>query len=150
LATTSSNTQSSRHGNKSANGTAKNTGSTTIEQHESDETTGSGSTTNSDYPQQPIAGGNYASGAATTNNTTSTDTTNDVTNTIDTQTTTTDSGTNRGSVTNSGSIDTDYTKTIEGITGITYPELIEKHRDSLLRINDRIIEEMKPCFILVY
>jgi hypothetical protein len=45
---------------------------------------------------------------------------------------------------------TDYTKTIEGITGITYPELIEKHRDSLLRINDRIIEEMKACFILVY
>jgi hypothetical protein len=64
--------------------------------------------------------------------------------------TTTDSGTNRGTVTNEATQNTDYTKTIEGITGITYPELIEKHRDSLLRINDRIIEEMKPCFILVY
>jgi hypothetical protein len=134
----------------SANNTIKNTGTNTVEQHESDETTGSGSTTNSDYPQQPIAGGSYASGAATTSNTTNTDSTNDVTNTIDTQTTTTDSGTNRGTVTNGGTIDTDYTKTIEGITGITYPELIEKHRGAILRINDRIIEELKPLFILVY
>jgi hypothetical protein len=75
---------------------------------------------------------------------------NDVTTTLDTTVTTTDSGTNRGSVITDVTNNTDYTKTIEGITGITYPELIEKHRDSLLRINDRIIEEMKPCFILVY
>jgi hypothetical protein len=134
----------------SQNNTVNNTGSTTVEQHTSDQTTGNGSSTNSDYPQQPIAGGNYASGAATTDDTSTSDGTNDVTNTIDTHTTTTDSGTNRGSVTNGGTIDTDYTKTIEGITGITYPELIEKHRDILLRINDRIIEEMKPCFILVF
>jgi hypothetical protein len=72
--------------------------------------------TNSDYPQQPIAGGNYASGASTAqpptrgqhyyqhwtivgvSGTQNNDGTNDVTNTLDTHTTVTDSVTNRGSV----------------------------------------------------
>jgi hypothetical protein len=158
----------------SGNTTQANTGTTVLEQHTSNATTDSNTTTNnlsshttanetnSDYPQQPIAGGNYASGASTGDNTTTNtgtvgvsgtqnnDGTNDVTNTLDTQTTVTDSGTNRGTVVNEATLNTDYTKTIEGITGITYPELIEKHRDILLRINDRIIEEMKPCFILVF
>jgi hypothetical protein len=114
--------------------------------------------TNSDYPQQPIAGGNYASGAATGSSTTTNTGTvkNDTTVTTDNRTDntttneTTDSTTNTGTVTNEATANMDYTKTIEGVTGTTYPELIEKHRDSLLRINDRIIEEMKPCFILVY
>jgi hypothetical protein len=124
--------------------------------------------TDSDYPQQPIAGGSYASGAKVENSdgTTSSTTTNtgtvknDLTEALDTRTdntTTVDNtttldlaATNTGTVANNGTINTDYTKTIEGITGITYPELIEKHRSVLLRISDRIIEEMKPCFILVY
>jgi hypothetical protein len=134
----------------SANNTQKNTGTNVVEGHGSDETTTNNSSTDSDYPQQPIAGGSYASGATTGTATATNDSTNDVTTTLDTTVTTTDSGTNRGTVTNEATQNTDYTKTIEGITGITYPELIEKHRDSLLRINDRIIEEMKPCFILVY
>lgn len=134
----------------SANNTIKNIGTNIVEGHGSDETTTTDNATNSDYPQQPIAGGSYASGATTGNATSNSDSTNDVTTTLDTQMTATDSGTNRGTVTNEATQNTDYTKTMEGITGITYPELIEKHRDSLLRINDRIIEEMKPCFILVY
>jgi hypothetical protein len=158
----------------SGSSTTANTGTTVLEQHGSEAGTDTSTVTNnlsshttanetnSDYPQQPIAGGSYASGASTGDNTTtntgtvttdnsgSNDTTNDVTTTLDTTVAVTDSGTNRGTVTNDGTINTDYTKTIEGITGITYPELIEKHRDVLLRINDRIIEEMKPCFILVY
>jgi hypothetical protein len=100
----------------------------------------------SDYPQQPIAGSDYAAGE--TNETTHS--TIDNTDSTDTTTTTTDSSTNRGSVTTEGTNNLDYTKTIEGITGITYPELIQKHREVLIRINDRIIEEMKSCFILVY
>jgi hypothetical protein len=134
----------------SANNTQKNTGTNTVEGHGSDETTTNDSATNSDYPQQPIAGGSYASGATTGTATSNSDSTNDVTTTLDTTVTVTDSGTNRGTISNETTQNTDYTKSIEGITGITYPELIEKHRDSLLRINDRIIEEMKPCFILVY
>jgi hypothetical protein len=96
----------------------------------------------SDYPQQPIVGSDYASGE----NSETTHSTIDSTDTINSNST----NTNRGTVTNEGTVTTDYTKTIEGITGITYPELIQKHRDALLRINDRIIEEMKNCFILVY
>jgi hypothetical protein len=134
----------------SANNTQKNTGTNVVEGHGSDETTTTNTSTDSDYPQQPIAGGNYASGATSGNATANSDSTNDVTTTLDTTVTITDSGTNRGTVTNEATQNTDYTKTIEGITGITYPELIEKHRDSLLRINDRIIEEMKACFILTY
>jgi hypothetical protein len=99
-------------------------------------------TKTSDYPQQPIAGSDYAAGE--TNQTThstidSTDTTN-----------VNSTNTNRGTVTNEGTVTTDYSKVIEGITGFTYPDLIQKHRDVLIRINDRIIEEMKPCFILVF
>lgn len=82
----------------------------------------------SDYPQQPIAGGDYLAGAS---------------NTI------TDSTTDNTSTGQSTS-NSDYTKTIEGITGTTYPELIQKHRDALLQINVMLINEMKPCFILVY
>lgn len=84
----------------------------------------------SDYPQQPIAGGDYLAGA----NNLITDSTTD--------------GTNK--VISNGQSNSNYEKTIEGLSGTTYPELIQKHRDALMRINDMIIEEMKPCFILVY
>lgn len=116
----------------------------------------------SDYPQQPIAGGDYLNGARTSDSTTTNKgtVTNASTGTNDThtggtvttegETTNTDSGTTIGNVTVSGTTDTEYSKTIEGITGASYPDLITKHRDALMRINDMIIEEMKKCFILVY
>lgn len=84
----------------------------------------------SDYPQQPIAGGDYLSGAS--NSVVDTSTEDNVT------------------VTDNGQSNTNYTKTIEGITGITYQELIQKERDNLIRLTNMIIEELKPCFLLVY
>jgi hypothetical protein len=88
----------------------------------------------SDYPQQPIAGGDYLSGA----------------NKINSDSTTDDSSSSTSKSTASNTSNSEYTKTLEGITGGSYPELIEKHRAALLRINDMIIEELKPCFILVF
>lgn len=88
----------------------------------------------SDYPQQPIAGGDFLSGASNTITDSTSDSTGKVT----------------GKVTGSSTSNTEYTKTIEGLSGTTYPELIQKHRDALMRINEAIIEEMKCCFILVY
>lgn len=104
----------------------------------------------SDYPQQPMAGGDYLQGGRTGNNTTKN--TGDVTNALDSNNTSTVDMINKntGTVKNENTANTDYSKTIEGITGTTYPDLIQKHRESLLRINDMIIEEMKACFILVY
>lgn len=108
----------------------------------------------SDYPQQPIAGGDYLSGARQTDSTTTntgtvkdqgtSDTTSDSTTTgnatttrEEDQQTTTDSNEH-------------YEKTIEGLTGKTYQELIQLERENILRITQMVIEEMKPCFILVY
>jgi hypothetical protein len=39
---------------------------------------------------------------------------------------------------------------IEGFTGIPYPELIKKHRETLLRIGSLILDELKPLFIMIY
>jgi hypothetical protein len=96
----------------------------------------------SDYPQQPIAGGDYLSGA---NNIVSDTTTDDTGKVINNAT-----GKVTADSTGSATSNTEYNKTIEGITGGSYPELIEKHRAALMRINDMIIEELKPCFILVF
>lgn len=84
----------------------------------------------SDYPQQSIAGGDFLSGE----NKTIIDTTTD------------DNTTLKGSA----STNTNYSKTIEGITGTTYQDLIMKHRETLIRITNMVIEELKPCFILVH
>lgn len=160
----------------------------------------------SDYPQQPIAGGDFL--AAERDNTRTQNNTGTVTNeatttdtgTVDTDTTTTDTGTvstdttttNTGTVEDSGttslhgttSTDSEtsttdnttvegnktgeniegmtnntlkeedstmsYEKTIEGLTGKTYQELIQLERENLIRIKSMIINEMKPCFLLVY
>ncbi len=95
-------------------------------------------TKNSDYPQQPIAGGDFLNGESNTLSDSNTDSTGKV---ID-----------KGSTISNGegTTNTDYSKTIEGITGTSYPDLIQKHRDSLLRISNNVIEELKPCFILVF
>ena len=89
---------------------------------------------NSDYPQQPIAGGDYL---AEENNTIVDSESTDSTKTTE-KTTTQDEN------------NTTYRKTIEGITGTSYPELIAKHRENIINIKEMVIEEMKPCFILVH
>ena len=43
-----------------------------------------------------------------------------------------------------------YEKTIEGLTGRTYQELIQLERESIIRIKQMIIQELKPCFLMVY
>lgn len=45
---------------------------------------------------------------------------------------------------------TEYEKAVFGITGITYQELIQKERANILRIKDNIVNELKPCFMMVY
>lgn len=95
-------------------------------------------TKNSDYPQQAIAGGDFLNGESNTISDSTTDSTGKVT----------DKGTTVS--TGEGTTNTDYTKTIEGLTGTSYPELIQKHREGLLRISNDIIEELKPCFMMVY
>lgn len=105
-------------------------------------TVASSDNTDSDYPQQPIAGGDYLKGASSTDNESTTNDDGNVTNNT--------TGNVTGNVTGNTTTNNDYTKTIEGITGTTYPELIQKHRDALLRVQDMVIEEMKCCFILVY
>jgi hypothetical protein len=92
----------------------------------------------SDYPQQPLAGGDYLAGQNNETNDTTIDSSENTTNTA------------TGNVVASSTDNTDYTKTIEGITQTTYPELIQKHRDAIIQINNMVIEYMKPCFILVY
>lgn len=148
----------------------------------------------SDYPQQPIAGGDFLQGerdsTRTQNNTgtvTNDNTTTD-TGTVNTETTTTNTGTVQDSgtttldgttttnsesnvidnttvegtttgdktdnttsnTTKEDSTNTNYKKTIEGLTGKTYQELIQLERDNLIRIKSMIINELKPCFLLVY
>lgn len=112
------------------------------------------SDTMSDYPQQPIGNGDYLSGqqlsdsqtkntgtvqdSGTTNNETT-----DESNLLDnTQT--------EGTTTTTGTDNSNYEKTIEGLTGKSYQELIELERKNLIRITGMVIDEMKPCFILVY
>lgn len=95
-------------------------------QSESDEKT-------SDYPQQPI-GGDYLSGARESNTSS-----NSKDNTESESRSIQDTTDNRN-----------YEKTIEGLTGITYQELIQKERENLIRIKQMVIEELKPCFLLTY
>lgn len=112
----------------------------------------------SDYPQQNIGSGDYLDGARIQNtSTTNTGTVENTTNFDTNRTTTRDNITNVNDTSNtqedttaSGSINREYEKTIEGITGITYQELIQKERDNLIRIKSMIIEELKPCFILIH
>jgi hypothetical protein len=126
----------------STDSTASNTGSSTADSTGNTHSVSDSDSNASDYPQQPIAGGDFLAGATTSNTDSTTDSTGKVTSS--------DSSNSTGKTTASSENSTDYTKTIEGITGTTYPELIQKHREALMRINDMIIEEMKKCFILVF
>lgn len=109
-------------------------------------TTSDSNTKGSDYPQQPIAGGNYLANEAITDSTQTT--TGDNTNTA--TTTTDDEGTATASTEASSTNNSNYTKTIEGMTGTTYQQLIAAERENILRIQDLVIAEMKPCFMMVY
>lgn len=96
----------------------------------------------SDYPQQAITAGDYLSGEKLGTYSDS------KTNSHYSETNVDDSG----SITNANEQETEttYQKTIEGITGVTYQDLIKKQRDIIIRIPDMICQEMKPCFVLVY
>ena len=116
------------------------------------------SNTTSDYPQQPIAGGSYASGAGER------DSTEVNTGTVLDEGTTSQTGTvkdagtgntNRTDNTTSNrtgtsTVNLDYEKTIEGLTGTSYQDLIAKERDNILRISNMIINDLKTLFILIY
>lgn len=162
----------------SSNGTTTQEGTDVLEQTTSTDSTrtdnltantttsseGSGNEKTSDYPQQPIAGGDYLEGEKTsttsssgTNNTTNTGTqknvgtgTNDSTTTSDNTSVSEDSTNTTGTLTNNGTANTSYEKTIEGLTGTSYQELIAKERQNLIRLIPMIISELKPLFILVY
>lgn len=161
-----------------SNGTTTQEGTDVLEQTTSTDSTrtdnltantttsseGSGNEKTSDYPQQPIAGGDYLEGEKTsttntsgTNNTTNTGTqknvgsgTNDSTTTTDNTSTSVDSSNTTGKVTAEGQTNTNYEKTIEGMTGTSYQELIAMERQNLIRLIPMIIGELKPLFILVY
>ena len=108
----------------------------------------------SDYPQQPIAGGDYLAGARQIDtSTTNTGTVQD-SGTSDTMVDTSTAGSattareeEQQATTNSNE---NYEKAIEGLTGKTYQELIQLERENILRISQMLIEELKPCFILVH
>lgn len=161
-----------------SNGTTTQKGTDVLEQTTSTDSTrtdnltantttsseGSGNEKTSDYPQQPIAGGDFLEGEKTsttstsgTNNTTNTGTqknvgsgTNDSTTTSDNTSTSEDISNTTGKLTAEGTTNTNYEKTIEGLTGTSYQELIAKERQNLIRIIPMIISELKPLFILVY
>lgn len=109
-----------------------------IEQDEEITTTGRIQSENeeqtSDYPQQPIGGGDFLSGARESNTRSNSE-----------DKTKSDRRSNQDVTDNRH-----YEKTIEGLTGISYQELIQKERENLIRIKQMVIEELKPCFILVY
>ena len=137
---------------------------------------GSGNEKTSDYPQQPIAGGDYLEGEKTSTTSTSGTNTTDNTGTQTNSGTTSNTGTQKntgtgtnestttsdntsvsedianttGTLTAEGTNNTTYEKTIEGLTGTSYQELIAKERQNLIRIIPMVISELKPLFILVY
>ena len=174
---TSSNTQNSET-DTTSNGTTTQEGTDVLKQTTSTDSTrtdnltantttsseGSGNEKTSDYPQQPIAGGDFLEGEKTsttntsgTNNTTNTGTQtnagtgkNDSTTTSDNTSLSEDSSNTTGTLTAEGTTNTNYEKTIEGLTGTSYQELIAKERQNIIRLIPMVISELKPLFILVY
>jgi hypothetical protein len=114
--------------------TAGNTTDSTSDSTGNVHTFSDSDTKTSDYPQQAIAGGDYLNGASNTISDATSDSTGKVT----------------GKVTATTTANSEYTKTIEGLSGTSYQELIQKQREILIQINVMLINEMKPCFILVY
>lgn len=135
-------------------GTTTNEGTQNTDQTVTNNTTSTttGDNKSSDYPQQPIAGGDYLQGEQTTNstqaNTGDVTTSHDVTDnhTINSN----GSSSTNGTLNNDGTVQTNSTKTLDGLQGTTYQALIQSKRDLIINIKNQVIEEMKPCFILVF
>ena len=124
----------------------------------------------SDYPQQQITAGNYLSDEtlldSEVTNTGTVDTTGSDSGTTEDSTTTSSTGTSTTTDNNTSqqtsdstqtsnqdseqNTNTNYEKTVEGLTGTSYQELIKKERENILRIVGMVVQEMKPSFILVY
>ena len=121
-------------------------------------------TKSSDYPQQPIAGGDFLDGEQDTTTATTDDNTTTNTGTVNNEGITTNTGTVQnngttagegitnvvGQTTSQATDNSNYEKTIEGITGTSYQDLIKKQREGIMRLIPMIIDELKPCFIMVY
>ena len=90
----------------------------------------------SDYPQQPIIGSDYRAQEKTLAS--------------EGTTTTEDNGESESEIVSRGTTKSNYEKTIEGLTGVSYQSLVRQERENLTRIIDQIIEEMKPSFYLIY
>lgn len=176
LATTNSKQDSTA--TTTANGTTRHNGTDVTDQTTTNNstrtdkmtsTTGGSSTatTNektSDYPQAGGQVGNYLDGArdsttVTGNDTTTANTgtqgtvttaTNDSTTVKDSTTTSDDSTGTIGNIITNGTQNTNYEKTIEGLTGTTYQELIRQERQNILNIIPQVVAELKQLFILVY
>ena len=107
----------------------------------------------SDYPQDTFAG-DYSSETSDNDFTKqqTTTSTGEQTGENTTKTTSTTTGTAGSESEQHSQTDNteSYEKTIEGMTGRTYQELIQSERDSILRIKAMIINELKPCFLMVY
>lgn len=172
LAKSTSNQDTTTNTDNTSNSTQSATSDGTDSSTEDSQTDQDGTTTNtqnvdsntksSDYPQQSIAGGDFLNGEQETEQTTTGSGTSENTtvgkssrkgqshNESEGQSNTTDKGKTVGSSQSTGSTTTDYSRTMEGLTGRTYQELIQLERDLILRIPQMVIEEMKPCFILAY
>lgn len=140
------NSQQDASSSTQGNGEVNQTNTTTSDQDSKTQT--DSNTKNSDYPQQSISGGDFLNGESVSTGTDN----NQSTNTTDStgKTTNSDTATMTGKTEGNESSNTNYSKTIEGLTGTSYQELITKERENILRIPNMIIEELKPCFILVY
>lgn len=62
----------------------------------------------------------------------------------------TGSTTDIGNMIGSSTSNRNFERMLEGYQGLDKMELLEKYRSSLLRLNTRIIQELKPLFILIY
>lgn len=124
------------------------TGTTTSKDDSTSDSTGtvtdSGAGTNTGTVKN--VGSGTSTGTATSENTSTTDGSTSQTG----STTSNDQADSTNSTTGTGSVDTEYSKTIEGITGTTYQELVRQERANLMRLTNMIIDELKPCFILVH
>lgn len=138
-----------------SSGTSGSTDST----EQSSDSTETAQTKHSDYPQDAFAG-DYSSETSDNDfvKQQTTTTTGEQTGENTTETTSTTGGisqtVNAGTSESEQHSQTDntesYEKTIEGMTGRTYQELIQSERDNILRIKAMIINELKPCFLMVY
>lgn len=142
------------------------TGDNTNTRTDNLKSTTNSSDTTSDYPQQSIADGDYLSGqrlsdSDSTNTGTVKDqgnssATNNSVSEVNSSSTSSGISNTEGNTkaidhtTSKGTDNTTYEKKIEGLTGRTYQELIRLERENIMRITGMIIEELKPCFILVH